>query len=203
MLGVRLAPNYQKGKIRLSKPIIRLLALGASVAFGLAMFLKLWVMTLISTFYYDGLHLNVYASKVTGDLSELNILNHYIGMMNIDNSLPELQWIPWVFRIIVLLCLIIAIWPSRLIVTGGIILIFVGLVITAGDFYYRLYEYGHNFDPSAAIKVPVFTPKIIGDYTLANFSVTTGFGVGGYLTILGAILLIAAFVYNLKSQKVT
>lgn len=158
-------------------------------------------MTLTSTFYYNGLRLNIYASKVTGDLSELNILNHYIGMMNIDNSLPEFRWIPWVFGCIVLLSLIIAIWPSRMISTSAIMLILLGLGITGGDFYYRLYEYGHQFDPSAAIQVPGFTPKIIGHYMLANFSVTTGFGAGGYLTILGTLLLLGAFAYNLQRKR--
>ncbi|CAA7600063.1 Hypothetical protein DEACI_0712 [Acididesulfobacillus acetoxydans] len=170
----------------------RLLALGAALAFALSMTLKLWGMTLTSTFYYNGLHLNIFATKVTGDLHELNILNHYIGMMNIDNSLPEFHWIPIVFAAVIMISLIPAIWPKRGILIGATILNLLGLGIMGGDFYYRLYEYGHDFAPDAAIQVPGFTPKIMGNYMLANFHVQTGFGFGGLTIVIGVVLLCAA-----------
>ncbi|MDP4127785.1 MAG: hypothetical protein Q8912_12695 [Bacillota bacterium] len=173
----------------------RILPLAAGISFALAMTLKLWGMILVSNFYYQGLHLDIYASKVTGDLDELNILNHYIGMMNINSSLPEFKWIPYVFGIILVLCLMMAILPSIKVLISGTLLVLIGLGIMGGDFYYRLYQYGHNFDPTAAIKVPGFTPKIIGHYQLANFDVTTNLGLGGYMIILGVILLFAA-IYN-------
>ncbi|MDQ7097054.1 hypothetical protein REC12_26005 [Desulfosporosinus sp. PR] len=170
----------------------RALTLGAAVAFALAMVNKLWGMVLVSTFYYNGLKLNIYATKATGDLSELNILNHYIGMMNIDNSLPEFRWIPWVFGLIVLLSLAMAIWPKRQVLIGGTVLTLVGLGAMGGDFYYRLYEYGHDFVADAPIQVAGFTPKIMGHYMLANFDVTTGFGWGGLFALLGVVLLLLA-----------
>ncbi|MGC7870899.1 hypothetical protein ACPUYX_05125 [Desulfosporosinus sp. SYSU MS00001] len=174
----------------------RLLSLAAAVSFALAMVWKLWGMTLVSTFYYNGLRLNIYATKVTGDLSELNILNHYIGMMNIDNSLPEFRWIPWVMALLIALCIGMAIRPTQKVLMTGTILVLIGLGIMGGDFYYRLYQYGHIFTPDAAIKVPGFTPKIMGQYTLANFKVTTGFGFGGLMAMLGVILLLYSVFYR-------
>lgn len=174
----------------------RALTLGAAVAFALAMVNKLWGMVLVSTFYYDGLKLNIYATKVTGDLSELNILNHYIGMMNIDNSLTEFRWIPWVFGLIVLMSLVMTIWPNRKVLISGTVLTLVGLGAMGGDFYYRLYQYGHDFLPDAAIEIPGFTPKIMGHYMLANFDVTTKFGWGGLFAFLGVILLLMAVFYR-------
>lgn len=174
----------------------RALTLGAAVAFALAMVSKLWGMVLVSTFYYDGLKLNIYATKATGDLSELNILNHYIGMMNIDNTLTEFRWIPWVFGLIVLLSLVMTIWPKRQVLISGTVLTLVGLGAMGGDFYYRLYQYGHDFVPDAAIKVPGFTPKIMGHYMLANFDVTTNFGWGGLFAFIGVIFLLIAVFYQ-------
>lgn len=180
----------------------RILALGAVVAFALAMKLKLWGMVLVSTFYYNGLHLNIYATKVTGNLSELNILNHYIGMMNIDNSLPEFHWIPWVFAAVVLLSVIMAIIPKQGILIAGTALNLIGLGTMGIDFYHRLYQYGHNFAPDAAIKVAGFTPKIIGHYMLANFEVTTNFGLGGLMAFIGVLLLLAAIFYHKAKPEI-
>jgi copper chaperone NosL len=166
--------------------------LASAAAFILALFLKLWGMTLVSTFYYNGLKLNIYATKLTGDLSELNILNHYIGMMTINSSLPEFRWIPVGFGLIALLCLAMFFWPEQKFIVGGTIVSLLGLGAMGVDFYFRLYQAGHQLNSDAPIKVGVFTPKIMGQSQLANFHVTTGFGLGGLIAVLGAILLVAA-----------
>ena len=62
-------------------------ALAAIAAAGLiwiAAGQPLWSMTMRAPQYPKGLRIEAYGSGMTGDLKELNILNHYIGMPPLD-----------------------------------------------------------------------------------------------------------------------
>ena len=65
--GVAPRPNSRKGRVDVDRRLLpeRALTLGAALAFAVAMVTKLWGMVLVSTFYYDGLKLNIYATKAT------------------------------------------------------------------------------------------------------------------------------------------
>jgi copper chaperone NosL len=174
-----------------SQITVRVTALVAAVCFVAAAFLNLWSMVLSSTFYYQGLHLNVYSNRVIGDLHELNILNHYIGMQTIGSNMPEFHYIIWVLLIMALCCLAVAIFPFKRVAVYMFSLQTLLIVCLGADFLYRLYQYGHNFDPSASIKVAPFMPQIWGNYQLANFHVVTAPGMGSFLLIIGFLLMIA------------
>src|SRR5690606_22233144 len=63
-----------------------------------AIFLPLWGMTLASIQYPDGLRMVIYPTSIRGDITELNLLNHYIGMAEIsDDFFAELRVIPVLF----------------------------------------------------------------------------------------------------------
>ena len=55
-------------------------ALAAAALVAAAYTLPLWRMTMKAPQYRNGLTLCAYGSSMTGDIRELNILNHYIGM---------------------------------------------------------------------------------------------------------------------------
>ncbi len=183
-----------------NKLFIRSLAILSALSFMTAIFTKLWSMVLTSTFYFQGLHLNVYANRVTGDLHELNILNHYIGMLNIGSSMPEFHYIGWGIGILLIISLIVAIFPTLRLIRASLITQTILLIILASDFLYRLYEYGHTFDTSAPIKVAPFMPQIWGNYELANFHVVTAPGTGSLLIILGYLLTIGTLTLYDKSE---
>ncbi|MCL6517038.1 hypothetical protein [Alicyclobacillus sp.] len=173
---------------------VRSLALLATICYLGAAFTKLWGMVLTSTFYYQGLHLNVFANEVTGDLHELNILNHYIGMLTIGDNMPEFHYIRWVLILLALTSIAVALWPRRRVaglLTG---LEAAVLVLLGADFYWRLYEYGHVFDLSAPMKVQPFTPQIWGNYQLANFHVVTAPGLGSFLLVMAFFLMLLVLV---------
>jgi copper chaperone NosL len=174
-----------------SQNTVRFAAVIAAACFVAAAFLNLWSMVLSSTFYYQGLHLNVYSNRVTGDLHELNILNHYIGMQTIGSNMPEFHYIIWVLLVMALCCLAVVIFPFKRVAVLFFSLQMVLIVCLGADFFYRLYQYGHNFDPNASIKVAPFMPQIWGNYQLANFHVVTAPGMGSFLLIIGFLLMIA------------
>ena len=69
------------------------------------------------------------------------------------------------------------------------------LIAAAGlvDFWYWGYDYGHDLDPTAAIKIPGFSyqPPVLGSKQLLNFTAHSWPGIGGWAI---AIALIAAVV---------
>ncbi len=60
-----------------------------------------------------------------------------------------------------------------------------GSSLSAG---YKLYRHGHDLAPTAAVKVPPFTPPMLGYQQIANFEVYSYPKAGSYL--LGCVLLL-------------
>jgi copper chaperone NosL len=171
----------------------RLLVAGAGVAMLAAIFLPLWQMTMISNQYPEGLRMWIYSYTITGDLQEINTLNHYIGMHPLDaEHFAELRILPYSFALGGLLCLLAAALRRRLITT---VVLLGGLVSGIGSMsilLYELYTYGHDLDAKAAIEIEPFMPPPIGSNQLANFQVTSFFHAGSILFILAIGLLAAA-----------
>lgn len=171
----------------------RIFAAAAGAALLLAVAFPLWQMTMISNQYPEGLRVWIYTYKLTGDLQEINTLNHYIGMHPLaEEYFPELRILPFSFALGGLLCLLAAAlkhrWITTLVLVGG----GVSGLVTMSVLIYRLYTYGHNLDPKAAIDIEPFMPPPIGINQLANFRVTTFFHLGSILFILALIGLLAA-----------
>ncbi|MBM4409216.1 MAG: hypothetical protein FJ038_11640, partial [Chloroflexi bacterium] len=58
--------------------------------------LPVWGSRLEAPQYPKGLSLWVYGNRTEGDVTEINGLNHYIGMRAIDvSTVPELAFWPW------------------------------------------------------------------------------------------------------------
>jgi copper chaperone NosL len=60
------------------------------------------------------------------------------------------------------------------------------------DFYHWLYNYGHNLDPAAAIKVPgqSYQPPLLGYKQLLNFGAYSMPDIGGWIFIVVGVLLL-------------
>jgi copper chaperone NosL len=74
----------------------RILVAVAALLLVPAAFLPVWKITLLAPQYPDGLSLVLYPHKVAGEIQEVNVLNHYIGMKEIEpNEFPEFRFIPF------------------------------------------------------------------------------------------------------------
>jgi copper chaperone NosL len=171
----------------------RILAALAGLAMLIAIFLPLWQMTMVSNQYPEGLRMWIYTYKLTGDLQEINTLNHYIGMHPLDSAhFAELRILPFSFGLGALLCLLAAALRRRsvtaLVLVGGLVSGLVSMAIM----FYELYNYGHNLDPKAAIDVAPFMPPPIGFNKIANFQVMSFFHLGSVLFIFAIVALVVA-----------
>lgn len=171
-------------------------------------FVPIWKIDLNAPQYPEGLGLRIWLNEIGGlkpnDLQNINGLNHYIGMKAIvPESIPELKIMPFIIAFMIFFGLFNAaignpVLPKIWVVTFIIIGI-VGLI----DFYLWGYNYGHNLDPSAPIKVPGMTyqPPLIGSKQLLNINAVSLPYTGGYIIFISIILTTIAVYYNSKLLK--
>lgn len=170
-------------------------------------FTPLWSLQFWSYQYPDGLTLHIYSHKLVGgndgnDLNEINILNHYIGMAELqEEDFLELKWIPFAFGVFIILTLRALIFGRiKTIVDVFMLFAYFG-AFSIWSFWYKLHYYGHNLNPRAAVNVDPFTPPLIGFEEVGQFKVWSYPGVASYLLVAFAILLTLAIILSLKSKK--
>ncbi len=179
----------------------------ASVLLVVALFMPIWDITLYSNQYPDGLDVLVKASGFEAgrdgtDLKEINTLNHYIGMRDLDPAeIPELKLVGAALAAFVLLTFRAAVFGR----IGNLVDLLMLFICFGGAsmwmFYARLYEYGHTLSPTAAVKVPPFTPPILGTSQLANFTVESYPATGTYVMLLFAAILAAAILLAWRAAR--
>ncbi|MDR5694467.1 MAG: hypothetical protein QN198_02700 [Armatimonadota bacterium] len=170
----------------------RLLLFSAALVL-LSFAFPLWQVRLIAPQYPEGLTLAVYAWGLRGKLDIINTLNHYVGMREIrPEDFPELRLIPVAFLGVALLATVAA-WTGRRWIPFLLIVLAPVALLGILDLWYRLYLYGHTLDPDAPIRVPPFTPPILGSQRLANFITSATFHVGTLLHVIAFVLVVLAF----------
>jgi len=160
----------------------RLLMAAGILGLCLVFIFPIWRITLEAPQFPDPLKMYIFIDKIGGNeeegdiLQNINILNHYVGMQYIKpDSIPELVYFPYIAYAMIFLG-IIAILINRYwsyLSWGSIMAILSALGIY--DFYLWMYDYGHNLDPKAPIKVPgqSYMPPLFGEQDLLNFYVTS------------------------------
>lgn len=143
-------------------------------------FTPIWTIKLTAPQYSDGLGMYIWINDITGherhDIKNINILNHYVGMQEIDPDLvPALDVMQWVLALLIGLAAMAALTGFRWMVWLWIALFLAAGIAGMVDFYMWGYDYGHNLNPRAAIKVPDMTyqPPLIGKKTLLNITATS------------------------------
>ena len=182
----------------------RLLLIAAGLILSLAFFYPLWNMTFYSNQYPDGLTLDIYAYHLEGgktpnrdDLREINSLNHYIGMRPLlESDFAEFIWLPFALGGLMLLALRAAVLGKMSKLVDVFVIFVYFSVYSFWSFYYRLYTYGHHLDPTAAIKVPPFTPPLFGTQEVGNFTVYSYPETASYALFLYGLFLFAALVWG-------
>lgn len=164
----------------------------AALLIILATFSPLWTMKLNAPLYgKKWLHITLYSYKVEGDVREVNIVNHYVGLAEIKpEEMVELKIAPILFGVLNLLALVgIAINNGRFEMFFWIVLLLTVIGIP-GYLQFWLYNYGHNLSPKAAIKIEPFTPPVItvSPNKVGNFKTISYLDVGFWM-VLAAMLL--------------
>lgn len=170
----------------------KVLLLITAVLFIGSLFVPLWRIELNAPQYPEGLALQLHANKIGGDVEIINGLNHYIGMATLHTeNFFEFSVLPYVFGAFGLIALVLIFLNNKKTVLAFFITYVLFIILAAIDFYRWNYEYGHNLDPNAAIKVPgmAYQPPLIGYKQLLNFAAYSIPDIGGWMLTGCAILL--------------
>ncbi|WP_288983514.1 hypothetical protein [uncultured Flavobacterium sp.] len=182
----------------------KVMLLIAGLLFIGSLFVPMWRIELEAPQYPEGLVLQLHANKIGGDVEIINGLNHYIGMATLyTENFFEFTVLPYLFGAFAIISLALIFINNRKAVLA-FFTFFVLFVILAGiDFYRWNYEYGHNLDPNAAIKVPgmAYQPPLIGYKQLLNFGAYSIPDIGGWMLTGAGILLFAVVLKEFKFKK--
>jgi len=202
--------QYNKFTTALAQPLTlrsRVLMLVSILFLIPTFFMPLWRMTFWAQQYPEGLELFIYSHDLVGgddgnDLTEINVLNHYIGMAELKvEDFNELKWIPLVVGGVGVLCLRAAAIGSL----GSLIdLIVIGAyfgVFSLWSFWYKLHQYGYNLDPKASVHVEPFTPPVFGHKMVGQFEVWSYPAFGTYLFVCFGLMLLSAVYFSLPKWQ--
>jgi len=185
----------------------RVLLAGAALLLLSIYLFPLWNLTMFAPQYPDGLRLDIYAFKLEGgnngqDIREINVLNHYIGMKDLTQSdFTEFKWMPFVVGILALLFLRGAVMGRMAHLVDAFVLYLYFGAFSLASFGYKLYRYGHDLAPTAAVRVEGFTPPMIGHRHIANFDIYSYPKPAAYLLTLAAAALLAGLVFGWRARN--
>lgn len=186
------------------KPFTRIFIAISAVALVSAYFVPLWQILMWAPQYPEGLTMKIWINTLSGEVRTISALNHYIGMKTIEVEMfPEFGYMIYIVAVIIAIGLLAAVM-NRFI---GLMIFFCS-IMAAGlgallDFYLRGYDYGHNLNPEAPIKIEgmSYQPPLIGTKQLLNFTAFSGPDIGGWVFIVAGILLFGVLIYEWRTNK--
>jgi hypothetical protein len=154
------------------------------------------------------IHINKITDEAPFDVKNINLMNHYVGMKEIPEHLPEFDIFPPVIIAMVVLGVLFGFWGKPKGYLAWFILM--SLLGAAGiyDFYLWEYDYGHNLDPHAIMKftnpdgsIMGFQPPLYGSKVLLNFVAHSYPRAGAVFVFVGMMLTLAAFFVGNAEEK--
>jgi copper chaperone NosL len=188
-----------------------LMTVGSLLLLGLFIF-PLWNITLEAPQYPIPLGMNIHISKFSDvhefDIKNINLMNHYVGMQYIPESIPEFGIFPIVIGVMVALGVLIGIFANYKWFIGWFILMSILGVAGMYDFYLWEYDYGHTLDPKAIMNFknhdgsPMgFQPPLFGTKHILNFVAHSYPRSGAYMMFAGMMMTLAAFFVGKKEAR--
>ena len=186
----------------------RFVIAAAALLLALLYVTPMWRIDLGAPQYPEGMGLRIWVDRIEGagpnDLQNLNGLNHYIGMKAIEpDQIAELRYMPAIVGGLIATGLLVALVGRR-----GPLFAWFGaysLVALAGlaDFWKWEYDYGHDLDPTAAIKIPgmAFQPPLLGGKQLLNFHASSWPDLGGVAAILSLTVVALVVLYEIRRRR--
>jgi hypothetical protein len=161
--------------------------------FGAAFSVPWWKFTLYAPQYPHGLRLEIALTGLQGDVHEIDMLNHYIGMHHLAQAAPlERAYASYAVAGVCLAVLagilLLGRKLGRLALVPAVLFPF-GFVV---DSFCWLYAFGHELDHHAPLRVPPFTPELFGNGQIGQFMTFAAPALGFWLAVLGVGFVAAA-----------
>lgn len=163
----------------------------------------MWQIDLRAPQYPGGLSMKIWINNITGDVDIINGLNHYIGMKTIHKQdFREFVYLPVAILSFIGLGVVVLLVNRKIAYYLWTILFLILGLLSFYDFYKWEYDYGHNLDPNAPIKVPgmAYQPPLLGYKKMLNFEALSQPHIGGWCFILAGVLLLTGCYYQSRKS---
>lgn len=202
IVGPRTPPEeLSKDTLRYLLPSV-FLAL-AAFCLIVSIFQPYWRMKLLAPQYPGGLEVQVYVNRMTGDVAEIDGLNHYIGMRPLGEA-AQLERSLSIYAISGLSLLIVsAIWIHTKYAALLALPALLYPAIFLGDMYFWMRNFGLNLDPNAALSgaIDPFVPPILGEGLVGQFKTVASVDSGFYLALLSSALILVGLYFHRRAYK--
>ena len=175
----------------------------ARVLLLVSIFFPYWHMELEAPQYPDGLFLTAYVNHLTGDVREIDGLNHYIGMRPLGEAAAfERAASVWMIIAMFLLVEGAAFIHSK----WATLLAIPAVTFPAGfyaDLHYWMRTFGLNLDPEAPLSASVkpFVPTVIGEGGIGQFKTYAEWGHGYWLAVGCSALVVVGFFFHRRAYR--
>ncbi|MGK5094706.1 cytochrome C [Deltaproteobacteria bacterium TL4] len=143
--------------------------------------------------YPEGIPVFFTLTDFRGRVVEMNVINHYIGMVPMDvGAFKVRKLVPFVYLTFFLMILIYLFYSGP----GWWVLGMVPALMPwyfIGFFSYWLYWFGHNLHDYGAFQIKPFMPTVLGDGKVAQF-VTHSYPTVGFYFLLGVFVCLGLSV---------
>jgi hypothetical protein len=165
-----------------------------------SIFFPYWNITLNAPQYPRGLYVEAFVNRMepARNAFEVDGLNHYIGMIKLTDA-AKIERAISQYAIPVLGLLAVASFRLR----GrwrhiARVPIMVYPVVFAADLFAWLYYAGHSLDPHAPLSSSIreFTPRILGQGTIGQFSTQAHFDRGFYMAVAAALIVLIVSIWQ-------
>lgn len=201
-VGPRVSKDVNEGDRR--RYLLPTVLFGVSaVLLIISIFLPYWEMELLAPQYPKGLHITAYIDELTGDLFEINGLNHYIGMRPLEEAAQFEKSISTIGIISLSLLISAAIFVH----TKWVVLLTLPAILMPvmflADLQWWMRKFGTDLDPKAPLSSAIepFVPTVLGRGMIAQFETVAMPGIGLYLAILASILIIVGLYFHRQVYK--
>jgi hypothetical protein len=175
----------------------------AALLLVVSVFVPYWSMTMYAPQYPKGLRVDVYVNQLAGDVSEIDALNHYLGMPPLDEG-GRLERSVSVIALVTLGLLLTAgvfvhnQWAAVLALPAlGYPFVFLA------DLWYILYTYGHSIDPTSPLggAIEPFTPPLFGAGAIGQFNTVAEAGPGLWLAATAVLVVLLGLWFHRAAYK--
>ncbi len=180
-----------------------LIFMAARVLLLVSIFFPYWHMELEAPQYPKGLYLTAYVNHLSGDVREIDGLNHYIGM----KPLGEAATFERAASVWVIIAMFLLVEGAAFIHSKWAVLLAIPAITFPGafllDLHYWMRTFGLNLDPGAPLSnsVKPFVPAILGEGGIGQFKTYAELGTGYWLGMACAGASIVGFFFHRRAYR--
>ena len=151
----------------------------------------------------NGIPVYYHFDGFSGDVHEMNTINHFIGMDPMKRGAPYLRAVaPYVLVFVALLFIMFMLYNSKILNLLMLIPIFLPIIFI-GFYSYWLYWFGHHMHDWGAFNIKPFMPTVFGDGKVAQFTTHSYPTVGFWVLLAVSVLSLLALISRKKAQSLT